>query len=383
MALDRALELGQVGIQVAAYLGEELVVDTWAGVSDEASGTAVGPDTLFIGFSATKAFVMTALHMQVERGHVDYGAPVSTYWPEYASHGKDAITVEQVITHRSGVPQMPEGMTADRFASWDWIVERLAELTPLAPAGSRSLYSGYAALYVIGEVVRRTDPCQRSLAQFVADELFVPLGIEADAWIGAPERELHRIAPLTCGDDPPTAHLPTTELRRLTAPPAIAPVPDVYNRRDVQMACIPASTGIMTARAGARFFSLLANGGSVGGVRLLSEERVRAMTRTRRDPYEVDEATDTVMWIGQGGLWLGGASPPADPAVGAGDAILAVIGVAGALAWADLDTGLSVMICRNRIFGSLGRGEHPLVPVADAVREVAAERAGARRQPGR
>jgi len=50
-ALEHAQRLGEVGVQVAAYLGEELIVDDWIGVADPRTGRAVDGDTLFTVFS--------------------------------------------------------------------------------------------------------------------------------------------------------------------------------------------------------------------------------------------------------------------------------------------------------------------------------------------
>jgi CubicO group peptidase (beta-lactamase class C family) len=66
-ALDRAIELDEQGIQVAAYVGGGLVVDAWAGTADPATGRAVTASTLFPVFSVTKAVTVTALHIQADR----------------------------------------------------------------------------------------------------------------------------------------------------------------------------------------------------------------------------------------------------------------------------------------------------------------------------
>jgi len=72
-AVDAAIrEGGEIGVQVAAYLKGELVVDVWGGLADETTGQAVNADTLFPVFSVTKAVTATALHMQAERGLIDY-----------------------------------------------------------------------------------------------------------------------------------------------------------------------------------------------------------------------------------------------------------------------------------------------------------------------
>ena len=55
--------------------------------------------------------------------------------------------------------------------------------------------------WVIGEIVRRTDPKQRAFSRFVAAEICAPLAIDS-LWLGAPESEWHRVAAL---DAPPEA----------------------------------------------------------------------------------------------------------------------------------------------------------------------------------
>src|SRR6185295_16554304 len=93
-AIDQAIaEHGEIGVQVAAYLDGKLVVDAWGGLADETAGRAVDGDTLFTVFSATKGVAATALHMQTERGLVDYDTPIAHYWPEFAAKGKDRTTV--------------------------------------------------------------------------------------------------------------------------------------------------------------------------------------------------------------------------------------------------------------------------------------------------
>src|SRR5438046_9078275 len=118
--IDRLIESGdEVGLQVAAYVDGQLVVDAWAGVANEATGRLVDGDTLFTSWSTTKGFVATCLHILADRGHVDYDTPVATYWPEFGVHGKDVVTVREALTHRAGVPQMPEGVTPEMVTDWD------------------------------------------------------------------------------------------------------------------------------------------------------------------------------------------------------------------------------------------------------------------------
>lgn len=96
-AIDDAIASGrEIGIQVAAYHRGRLVVDAWGGLADPANGRPVDGETLFNVYSVTKAVAATAVHMLVDRGRLDYDAPVATWWPEYAAHGKGRTTLRDV-----------------------------------------------------------------------------------------------------------------------------------------------------------------------------------------------------------------------------------------------------------------------------------------------
>ncbi|TIW01453.1 MAG: beta-lactamase family protein, partial [Mesorhizobium sp.] len=60
-------------------------------------------DTLVNVWSCTKGVVALAIAMLVERGKLDYAAPVARYWPEFAASGKERITLDQVMSHQSGL----------------------------------------------------------------------------------------------------------------------------------------------------------------------------------------------------------------------------------------------------------------------------------------
>ena len=193
-AIDQVIGAGrEIGLQVAAYKDGELVVDTWGGLADPGPGRKVDGDTLFNVYSVTKAVAATALHLQAERGLIEYDAPIVNYWPEYGAHGKERTTVRDALTHRACVPQMPEEVTPEMMCDWDAMVRAIANLKPLAEPGTKTLYLSMTFGWIIGELVRRTDPKGRSLGQFVRDEIAAPLGIP-DLWIGIPDAVEPRVA---------------------------------------------------------------------------------------------------------------------------------------------------------------------------------------------
>lgn len=370
-AMERALEMGEVGLQVCAQLGDEVVFDGWAG-SVEAGGPAVTGDTLFAVFSVTKAVVATAAHLQAERGLLRYDARVSEYWPEYGRHGKEATTVADVLCHRAGVPQMPADVTPERMCDWDWMIHRIEDFTPRFAPGTTNAYHELVWGWLVGELVRRTDPGRRSLQHFVRDELCEPVGV-ADLYLGVPTSELGRVAPVISGWEPGTSGNPYFDE---SMPLAVFPGPAVHNAELVRTAVLPGAGVIMNARAGARFFSILAGRGAARGVRLLSPERVTSFATPRPDADEVDKVFGWVAWVGIGGYWLGGESPPAYPVLGPNPSVLAHPGIGGSIAWADPDLGLAVSICHNwmqpdEVQGSNDPSVNPFLEIADAVRALA------------
>jgi CubicO group peptidase (beta-lactamase class C family) len=364
-AIDAAIASGrEVGVQVAAYHRGRLVVDTWGGLADPAAQRMVDGDTLFNVYSVTKAVAATAIHLLVDRGRLAYDAPVAQYWPEYAAHGKGKTTVRDVLTHRAGIPQMPEGVTPERMCDWDWMTRAIADLKPLAEPGSATLYLSMTFGWILGELVRRADAQHRSLGRFVREEIAQPLGI-ADLWIGIPDEAEPRIARQIDAMVPvPPEYLPPLFLASM--PPAVALAPPVFERPDVRRAEVAGVGGIFTARSEARFWAMLAGGGELDGVRLLSKE----LAATLNTPRARSEEPDPVMFgfpipITIGGYWFGGEHPPVCSA--RSSRAICHPGQGGSIGWADPDTQLAVAICHNRLFNPTTRDEDAILTIADAV----------------
>jgi CubicO group peptidase (beta-lactamase class C family) len=257
---------------------------------------------------------------------------------------------------------MPEGSTPERLCDWDWIVGELANLKPLFEPGTLNAYQSYSFGWLVGEIVRRTDPARRDFGRFVREEIAQPLGI-ADLWIGVPPSELHRGAQLQ-------SEIPERKRKAETAL-SIAAKPDRGERDDVRMACLPGGGAVTNSRSVARFFAMLANGGEVDGVRLLSEERLRYCTTPRPDAQAPDQVLyggNTVMPMGKGGFWLDGT------VMGGGPGVLCHAGLGGSCGFADLETGLAVSICHNRLFGGFNvkSPDHPFHALGQTIREVVA-----------
>jgi CubicO group peptidase (beta-lactamase class C family) len=372
-AIEQARHAGEEGVAVAAYLHDELIVNTWAGMADD-EGRPVDAATLFQVFSVTKAFVATALHIQAERGLVDYELPVARYWPAFGQRGKHRITVRDVLCHRAGIPQMPTAVTPERMYDWDWMISQIETYRPWFPAGSTNAYHVLVWGWLIGEVVQRTDPQHRSLADYIQQEICQPLGI-SDFHLPLRQEQAHRVTRLEAEWE---LVRDSDHLRDAAQPLSVSPAPTLHNQLQAWSHCLPGAGGIANAESVARLFAMLAQHGTFRGTRLLTAERVDSFRIPRDDSSADDEVFEAQVWIGQGGYWLGGDLRRRIPSDGTNPTILNQPGAGGSTGWAELDSGLAVAICHNRQF-VVNRQDKAFVarlsPIADAVRRLADEKA--------
>ena len=351
-AMDRLLERGEVGLQVAAYHRGELVLEAQAGET-RAGGSPVDPGTIFWVASAGKVSTATALHVQVERGLLSYDQTIASVWPEFGAAGKESFTVRDALTHRVGLPDLPEDATGELLGDWDWMTGRLARTAPAADPVTRTTYHPRTWGYLVGEIVRRSDPAHRALDEFIHEEVHAPLGV-TEVWHRLPA-EVHDRVAVVKGDilNDGAVRMTVHEDDEVNTP----------EYRDL----VDPSGGWMTARGGARLWALYAQGGELDGVRLLPADRVRSFLRPRAGDPAGGGLVGPWAFIGQGELMLGGAAPAHADVLGFGDRVLWHPGAGGALGYADLDAQLAVMICHNELFDIRAMAEHPFAPIVRAV----------------
>ncbi len=75
-------------------------------VMSETIGDAT-PETRYVVYSATKAFVAGAMWAVIGDGLIDPSSRVVDVVPEFGTNGKDVVTIEQVMLHTSGFPSAP------------------------------------------------------------------------------------------------------------------------------------------------------------------------------------------------------------------------------------------------------------------------------------
>jgi len=339
------------GLQVAAYLDGQLIVDAWAGLADAHTGRPVDGETLFGVFSTSKGLTATIIHILADRGLLEYDAPVARYWPEFAAHGKGGITLRHVFTHTAGLPQMPPGAGVPQQCDWDWMVHALEQLAPLWEPGTLAGYHALTYGWLLGEVARRVTG--RGIDQLLQDEICAPLGINS-LFFGIPDAVEPRVARLEAAPAPPPSD---DSPAWLAIPRTCWPLHEWANRPEIRRAVIPAGVGIGNARAIARHYAALV--GPVDGVRLLSSQRLALALAPQAPVNDLETGLPSTRALGYspfGPPSLPGALPP----FGHG-------GAGGSIGYADPAYRVAFALAKTRMVSDAPAGEDAVSLVGAAL----------------
>jgi CubicO group peptidase (beta-lactamase class C family) len=296
-------------------------------------------ETPFVIYSGSKAPTAFVVHMLHDRGELDIADPVCKYIAEYASNGKEEITVGQVLAHRAGVPNLSrEAFDLDRVLDRDFMVEALCAAKPVFQPGKFLAYHAVSGGFILGEVVHRVTGMD--IRTVLASEILDPLGFRWTNY-GVAAEDLDAVA-LNYVTGPPTAP-PFSQLLTRALGLGFDELVAASNDPRFLTAVIPSANVVSTAEELSRFYEIFRRGGELDGVRVMSAEAVRhALTEQSR--LEIDLSLGFPTRFGYG-LMLGAQllslyGRDTQHAFGH-------LGFTNMLAWADPERGLSCAVMTN------------------------------------
>jgi len=262
-------------VVVVGHAGEIVYERAFGARAVDGPTEAMTSDTIFDLASLTKVVATTtSVMILVEEGRLRLRDRVATYLPEFASHGKDRITVEHLLTHVSGLrPDLP---LEEVFEGAATAIARAADEVPEAGPGERFVYSDIN-FFVLGEIVRRVTG--QTLEEFARDRIFRPLGMR-DTGFNPPSSLRPRIAPTEpcaplawpCGGDG-----------------AVMLRGRVHDPTARRMGGVAGHAGLFSTVGDlARFCRMLLGDGTLDDVRILAPLTVARMTRVSTPPHMAD-----------------------------------------------------------------------------------------------
>jgi CubicO group peptidase (beta-lactamase class C family) len=332
--------------------GELLAFEAFGSAPFGGSGgeiRAADRNTLFAVYSVTKAITSSASWIVLqEEGGFSLEDRVADHIPEFGDHGKDIVTVEQLLTHTAGFPSaslpdtdwFDEAKRTEHFSSWqlDW-----------AP-GSRFTYHPTASMWVLAELITRCAGIDYQA--FIRERVLDPLGLR-NLFMGLPASEDHRVADVVSIGEPMSAE-------QSAASPVDAPVigPDTVawaNEPENRRVGAPAGGAIGTAADLALFYQGILADAAGSGPGIWQPATIRDAWTIRNEEL-IDPMTKQpalrglgVVMAGESGkMWRGFAENCSPRTFGH-------MGAAGQVSWADPDTGLSFVFLTNGAQQNAGR----------------------------
>ncbi|PYS71491.1 MAG: serine hydrolase [Acidobacteria bacterium] len=232
-------------------------------------------DTIFDLASLTKVVATaTSIMILVERGKLRLTDPITEYIPELKGEGRERITIEQLLIHRSGYA--PDFDLREQWTGYDEAIKRLIKEPLRSAPGTRFVYSDINYI-TLGEVVNRVSGL--TLDRFAAQNIFTPLGMRDTGFRPAVSLR-SRIAPTEkrrgqlnyLGDSSVNAGSDADVWLR----------GQVHDPTSYRMNGVAGHAGLFsTANDLSIYCQMILNGGHYRGVRVLSPASVAEMTRPR------------------------------------------------------------------------------------------------------
>ncbi|WP_417850782.1 serine hydrolase domain-containing protein [Thalassoglobus sp.] len=272
-------------------------------------------DTVFDLASLTKPVsTATSIMMLIEQGKIDVNAPASKYLPEFTSHGKDQITIKQLLTHQGGL--IPDNSIKDYQDGRKVAFQKIHDLSLRAAPGEKFMYTDVGFI-VLGEIIERLSG--QTQDEFTRKNIFGPLGMMETGYTPA---------------EPLKERSAVTQERNETWMQG-----EVHDPRAYAMDGIAGHAGLFsTAQDLARYAQMVLNGGTLAGTRILKAETVKEMTQ----PIEVSSGIRSLGWDKQTGYSSNKGDLLSDQAIGHG-------GFTGTALWIDPGQDLFVIFLSNRV----------------------------------
>ena len=266
------------GVQIYVSLNGEVVVNSGFGTAT--SQTAYNARTISLWRSAGKPVTTAAILQQVEKSNLQLDSQLGDVLPETRSTAFHSITIQQLLTHTSGLPIIETGWPQD---DWDAVLTRIMASEP---NGNLAAYQPQSTWFLLGRILERITslPFGKALEETITGPLKLNMH---DAWCGVPKKAVQRYR----------------EESRL---------PDFYTREKGQLAPSPfgAEPWLTNPSPGGnmrgpvselgKFYEMLMRGGSnENGDQLLKAETVNLMT-SRHRVGQFDETLQHVVDFGLG-----------------------------------------------------------------------------------
>ncbi|XP_052790290.1 beta-lactamase domain-containing protein 2-like isoform X2 [Mya arenaria] len=293
MAFRANMEAGrEKGAAFVVYHKGEPVFDMWAGYADRQSLRRWRNNTTTMMFGAGRAVTTFLVAQMVDRGLLNYSKPVTDYWPEFGSHGKQNITLEMLLSHQTGTHYFEEPISLRDLNTQQARIDKvICDLKPLWKTGSHIVSHDLVSGLILDRLIERVDPKHRDIYTMVQEEITKPLDVKLSMHLS--RVDVYKTARI---------HSPSVTnflYQAVTSPKYLwlhinswfrkgsyigkmySSPSTVFNDPELREITLSSVSVTGTARGMAKLFSILSNQGQYKGDQVLKQETLtQLLTRT-------------------------------------------------------------------------------------------------------
>jgi CubicO group peptidase (beta-lactamase class C family) len=344
----------EIGAALTVFRNGGEVISICSGFCDAARSVPWRDETMVLIWSATKGVSAACVLHAMQEGGAGLQTRVADFWPEFAQSGKDTLTLGHVLSHRAGLCTLDDASA--NILNRDSVVRAIEKQAPLLPVEAGPAYGPRIFGFVLDEILRRLSGGE-ALADYWRRVFAEPLGI--DLWIGLPENLNHRVATILpprggrpgAGDELFARSFADPESLTRRAFSSLKGISGIsaMNAPEIRAASLPSMGGIASAQALAKFYAMLATGGTWGGRAFFKKETLAWMSTRLTQGF--DPVLQRELSFSAGFMMdpIGGDGKKIRSLLGPSPSAFGHAGAGGSLGFADPEQGIGFGYVMNQM----------------------------------
>uniref|UniRef100_A0A0N5A698 Beta-lactamase domain-containing protein n=1 Tax=Parastrongyloides trichosuri TaxID=131310 RepID=A0A0N5A698_PARTI len=179
------------GSNLAVFYKGECVINIYGGYADKSCYRKWTNDTMSVMFSMTKSVASICLALLIDQGHAFYDDLITKYWPEFGCNGKENITIEMILNHRSGLVHMGRVLKKEEIFDRDLLKKAIENMKPVIQPNTKTSYHAIVFGWIVDILIEKIDPAHRTVSKFLEDEFSKKYDL--NIYIGTPPEYFYRM----------------------------------------------------------------------------------------------------------------------------------------------------------------------------------------------
>jgi len=275
------------------YNNGKKLIHLWGGKKDNIHDW--NSNTLVNVFSVTKGIYEILVSKLIELNEIDLKKPVYYYWKNFKDSSKRSITIENILSHESGLFRFKQKLKIEDLIDWEKIIKILEDQIPEHEPGTRTFYHSQTHGYLIGEIIKKI--LGQSIGKTLNDLIIKKFNL--NFFIGTPKNKIKNIACLDLKKLDSLSFNNNNDIEELKQNIKF------YNQQKWQAAEVPSINGHGDSESIAKIYDLVANDLKLEKNNIVKKKTIKICLEEKKK--RIDEFLNaSIRWTNIGLILRGG-----------------------------------------------------------------------------